>query len=248
MAAKKATVQVPTSLDEITLGQYQEFLKAQEDNQNEYFLQIKAIEIFCLVPEKDVKMIMAKDVKKISDKIINLFKGEHELVKSFKLNGIEYGFISSMDEMSFGEYVDLDTNISDWKTMFISMAVLYRPIAHRSSGRYEVEEYDAKTPDRALAFPMSAVLGSLFFFVQYRKRLIIDYPELFEGSGGETTSAVSQFGQKFGWYSSLYGLSGGDVLKIEAITKLNMHECLYMLTYMKEKNELEARQIKNKIK
>lgn len=173
MAAKKATVQVPTSLDEITLGQYQEFLKAQEDNQNEYFLQIKAIEIFCLVPEKDVKMIMAKDVKKISDKIINLFKGDHELVKSFKLNGIEYGFISSMDEMSFGEYVDLDTNISDWKTMFISMAVLYRPIAHRSSGRYEVEEYDAKTPDRALAFPMSAVLGSLFFLFNTAKDLLL---------------------------------------------------------------------------
>ena len=171
MAAKKATVQVPTSLDEITLDQYQRFLKAQEDNKDEDFLQLKSIEIFCSVPERDVKTIMAKDVKRISDKIANLFKGDHDLVKSFKLNGIDYGFIPEMDEMSFGEYIDLDTNISDWKTMFISMSVLYRPIVHRSAGRYEVEEYSANTPERALAFPMTAVLGSIFFLGSLGKDL-----------------------------------------------------------------------------
>ena len=57
----KATINVPTSLDEITLKQYQKYLAEQKINEDEYNLQLKAIEIFCNVPENSVKKIIAKD-------------------------------------------------------------------------------------------------------------------------------------------------------------------------------------------
>ena len=40
-------INVPSSLSEITLGQYQKFLKIAENNQEGNFLDAKMIEIFC---------------------------------------------------------------------------------------------------------------------------------------------------------------------------------------------------------
>ena len=41
------------------------------------------------------------------------------------MRGVEYGFIPNLDDMSFGEYVDLDTYIGDWQNIHRAMAVLY---------------------------------------------------------------------------------------------------------------------------
>ena len=49
-----------------------------------------------------------------------------------------------------------------------------------------------------------------------------------------------------GWYQSLFGLSQGDIRRFEDITKLNIHTCLYALSYMKEKAEVESKNIKSK--
>jgi hypothetical protein len=84
--------------------------------------------------------------------------------------------------------------------------------------------------------------------VEFRDRLVENYDELF-GQGAETgLDRLSQFGAKWGWYQSLYGLSGGDITKLEYITKLNLHQCLMMLAFKKEKIEIERKQIKSKFK
>ena len=70
-----------------------------------------------------------------------------------------------------------------------------------------------------------------------------DYDSLFTQSGGLT--AESNFGVKWGWYQSLYGLANGYITRFENITKLGVHDCLYALEFMKEKNELEAKRIRN---
>ena len=51
---------------------------------------------------------------------------------------------------------------------------------------------------------------------------------------------------KWGWYQSLFGLSQGDIRRFEDITKLNIHTCLYALSFMKEKAEVESKNIKSK--
>ncbi len=65
----KASVTVP-NLSEITLEQYQRFLKVQEINKDdEYILQLKMIEIFCNVDYKDARNIKFSDVEKIIEAI-----------------------------------------------------------------------------------------------------------------------------------------------------------------------------------
>jgi len=53
---------------------------------------------------------------------------------------------------------------------------------------------------------------------------------------------------RWGWYQSIYALAQGDITRYENITKLNVHQCLYALMFMKEKSEIEEKQIKNKLK
>jgi len=168
----KAKINVPTNLSEITLKQYQEFLTAQETNEDEHYLEHKAIEIFCHVPEEKIKTIAAHSVTEIANKISALFADQKELVRFFTLNKKEFGFIPNLDEISFGEYIDIDTYLSDWKNMHYAMNVLYRPISHKKAGRYDLVGYDTEQRDRALQMPMDAVLGSIFFLFNLRKDLL----------------------------------------------------------------------------
>ena len=85
--------------------------------------------------------------------------------------------------------------------------------------------------------------------MEFRTRLVDNYDELFGGGGGERSlDAVSNFSKKWGWYQSIYGLAKGDIRRFEDITKLGVHECFTMLSFMKDKNQIEAKQIKNKFK
>ena len=51
-----------------------------------------------------------------------------------------------------------------------------------------------------------------------------------------------------GWYQSIYALAQGDVTRFEDITKLTAHTCFMMLSFIKDKNEIEAKQIKKNFK
>jgi len=84
--------------------------------------------------------------------------------------------------------------------------------------------------------------------VEFRTRLIETYDELFAGGGNRGLDQVSSFAAKWGWYQSLYTLAHGDVRRFEDISKLDIHTCFMMLTFEKEKNELEAKQIKKNFK
>jgi hypothetical protein len=168
----KAKLNVPTHLSEITLKQYQEFLLAQKENPDEHYLERKAVEIFCNIQKEKIDSIKASSVREIANKISVLFSEEQKLVRFFNLGKTEFGFMPDLDEMSFGEYIDLDTYLSDWENMHFAMNVLYRKISHKSAGRYDLVSYDTAARDRAVEMPMDAVLGSIFFLFSLRKDLL----------------------------------------------------------------------------
>ena len=97
--------------------------------------------------------------------INNMFDTKHQLINTFKLNNQEYGFIPSLEDMSFGEYVDLDTFIGDNDNLHRAMNVLYRPVEMRKGKRYIIESYNPDNYEVAKDFPLDAVLGSIVFFL-----------------------------------------------------------------------------------
>ena len=80
----KYELKVPTSLSDITLGQYQEYLKLPEDLSDNQ-LALKMISIFCNVSDKVARYIKASDVSRIVEKISLMFKESPTLIQRFKL-------------------------------------------------------------------------------------------------------------------------------------------------------------------
>lgn len=160
----KLEINVPTSLSEITLGQYQKYLKIAENNQDGNFLDAKMIEIFCGVPLSESYKIKMSSVRAVIDILNELLSTNPNHVERFEMNGTEYGFVPDLDELTLGEYVDLDNNISNWDNMHIAMNVLYRPIKHSQGRRYNIVEYSVDNENKMKDMPLDAAIGSIFFF------------------------------------------------------------------------------------
>jgi len=176
----KVELTVPSDLSEISLKQYQKFLKLQDSNEDSYFLQCKMIEIFCNLDAKSVIMLKVGDANKVVDVLNNMFEKQPELIRTFKIGGVEYGMIPDLDDISLGEYIDLDTYIGDWQNMQIAMNVLYRPINKKIGDKYTIVDYDVDAKEKLEHIPMDIVLGSIFFLYNLGIELsmvMVDYLE-----------------------------------------------------------------------
>ena len=155
---------VPDTLSEITLEQYQKFLKIQKDNEDETFLAVKMIEIFCGIRGDHIMKMKASSIRDITGILTDMFNQKPPLVREFTMKGKEYGFIPKLEDMSFGEYVDLDTYMGDIENIHQAMAVLYRPITLKQNDKYLIEEYEGDDTEIMKDMPMDAVLSSIIFF------------------------------------------------------------------------------------
>ena len=160
---------IPSSLNDITLIQYQEYNQEIESRKKlpdaEEYLKIKKIEIFCKISREQIMNMEYDSVENISNILDNILERQPELVERFKVNGIEFGWMPDLDKMSYGELLDLNGNISDWSAMHIAMGVLYRPIKNESNGLYNIEKYEGdKYHQYIRKMPLSAVIGAMVFF------------------------------------------------------------------------------------
>jgi hypothetical protein len=168
----KLNILVPDHLKEITLEQYQKFAKLNnKENEGSAFLLHKMIEIFCNVDLKNIATIKYTDVQKITIHLNKIFDTKNDLIPTFTLKGIEYGFIPQLDEMSFGEYIDLDNYLGDWNNMHKAMSVLYRPIKFRKENKYQIEDYK-KSNDLMKQMPLDIALGAMVFFYHLNSELL----------------------------------------------------------------------------
>ena len=156
-------INIPSSLKEITLRDYKHFLDISKETKEERFLNAKMIQVFCKVSLEDVMRLKLSDSESIVGIISNLFEQKPALVKKFKIGKTQYGFHPELDAMTLGEYIDLDTFISDWDNMEKAMNVLYRPVLVSVKERYSIEDYNIDTASDMLDMPMDAVMSAIFF-------------------------------------------------------------------------------------
>jgi hypothetical protein len=167
----KISIQVPEKLNEITLNQYKRWLKISENNEDNNFVQQKMIEIFCKVPLKQVLQMKVEDMNTITETLSSMFNQTTRLINKFTYNNVEFGFIPKLDDMTFGEYVDLDSYLADWQQMDKAMAVLFRPITMTKKNKYLIEEYESATKYNMADMPLDVVFGSLVFFWDLKSEL-----------------------------------------------------------------------------
>jgi len=160
----KVEILVPDTLSDITLGQYQKYLSIIEGSEDNTFIDIKMIEIFCGVKLSETLKMKFSDIKAVCDILEQMLLEKPQLIHRFKMNGVEYGFIPNLEAISMGEFIDLETFLSDWKQMHRAMSVLYRPVAHKYGDKYNIEEYKETDGEHMKDMPMDAVFGCMLFF------------------------------------------------------------------------------------
>ena len=101
------------------------------------------------------------------------------LVKSFEINGVKYGFIPALDEMTYGEYLDLVTYTKKdlWDNIPVVMSTMYRPIVKTLGKSYTIEKYNGTNSEQVELFKegltMDVVFGALSFFLDLQNDLLI---------------------------------------------------------------------------
>lgn len=167
----KLKVIVPTSLSEITLDQYQRFARLEGD---EEFLTHKMLEIFCGVPLAELPNVKFASVANVMRHINTMFSEKPNLKTEFTIGGETFGFIPNLEDITFGEYVDLDNYMGDVQELHKTMAVLYRPITERIGKRYAIEPYESASKYSASMkdAPMDVVMGASVFFYHLGNELL----------------------------------------------------------------------------
>ena len=158
-------ITIPTDLSEVTLEQYQKYLKLQETVKDEFTLGTQMIQIFCKVPYANLVEFRMSHINRITQQLTKMFSQDNDqLIRHFSIDNIEYGFIPNLDDMTFGEYVDLDAYLKDWQDMHKAMSVLYRPIKQKHKDRYSIEKYTGRDQDIFKQMPLDVCFSSIVFF------------------------------------------------------------------------------------
>ena len=163
----KLELVIPTSLNEIPLMHYQKFMVVASNKDNsDMFISQKMIEIFCGIELKQVVNIKLNDIIDLTTHFNKLFKDKLELKKTFEIQGVKFGFINELEDISFGEYIDLESNIIDVQSFHKAMAVMYRPITNQKGDKYTIEKYNgtANYADLMKYAPLDVVLPASVFF------------------------------------------------------------------------------------
>ena len=73
----------------------------------------------------------------------------------------------------------------------------------------------------------------------FRQETISDYALIFNGSDGNDSENIADedFANKWSWFGVMYRLTNGEIVNLEAITKLNLYECLTWLSYETDLND-----------
>ena len=168
-------VVIPTSLSEIKLSQYARYQKVLKDNQeDETFVCIQMVAIFCNLSVADVMKIPVNDFADIIETLAKVLDQKPKLVRTFKMKGVNYGFIPNLDKMSLGEHATIDTLLGNDDNIPLMMSVLYRPIVKKAGEFYQIEEYDGDESKAELFSDvrMDVVIGAILFFWTLNKELL----------------------------------------------------------------------------
>ena len=170
----EVNLRVPKDLSEITLKQYQDFLKIQSKNDDEEFIAQKMISIFCGISMLEVLKIRLTSLNDLIEHFTTIFSKKAELVERCTLDGVEYGHIPKLEDMSFGEYIDLETNIADFDSYHIAMSTFYRPISNKVRNMHDIEEYKPSEEKQRtmLDMPLNVALGATVFFYNLETELL----------------------------------------------------------------------------
>jgi hypothetical protein len=242
----KIDITIPTDLSEIPLTRYQTFIEMQEKSNDEEFITQKMIQIFCGMELKEVMNIQLKDLNELIVHFTKVFKQKPKLRRHFKLGEYTFGFIPNLEHISFGEYVDIEHNLQDWKTYHKAMAVMFRPIKEKYKDKYSIIDYEPNEDMQELMkfAPLDIAIAASVFFYDIAKELLnatLNYLQKEMKTMTNSMSSTKEF--------NLAKNGNGTQASINALKEMS-HELMQLqnLNYLNVSPILPLRKRKTKLK
>lgn len=166
-------ITLPENISEITLRQ---FLKLEELNDkpiDDYSKLKHKISIFTGIPFNKLDKVRRADFDRINSIVDVALGKDAQFVDRFELNGIKYGFIPNLDNITLGEYADMAKYGVDRETLPNLMAILFRPITKEDGSSYEIMSYRGTIEyvETIKEMPLNCVNGALVFFYNLANEL-----------------------------------------------------------------------------
>ena len=172
----KIEINNPETLNDIKLGNYQSFLKLENPQEADIISNLLELD------KSVVPLIKDKVFNSLVSNVNSLFEQEHKFADRFTLNGVTYGFIPNLDDITYGENKDVTSYISEWGNMHKAMAVMYRPITNSFNDKYLIEQYKGsrKYSEVMKDAPLGVVFGAMVFFWNLTNDLLNCIPNYLE--------------------------------------------------------------------
>jgi len=167
---KEIEIIVPETWSDVTLATYQNYHKNVSGLEDEDEIVLNTISTLCNVPVDIVSRLKLNDIKTIYKKLSKIISVpvNKEIYEKIEIKGVKYGFHPNIDEMSLGEFVDLEEQTKDGiENMHNVFAILYRPITEEKGNKYDIEPYNAKHIQQSRIFKdvsIDVVNGVMVFF------------------------------------------------------------------------------------
>ena len=167
--------------DFISIENYSKIFKVKDLFSDTYF-SAKLVNLITGAPIEDLLESDYQELNYIASYIMSLVPTETPKFKDrFELNGVHYGFFPKWNDLTYAEFVDMDTISTKKEDELLGMlhilcAVMYRPIVNqRSEHDFDIEKYDVKSMvKRSELFKKELdckyILGAQFFFINYARR------------------------------------------------------------------------------
>lgn len=170
--------------DFMSIENYVKIYKLKDIFSEDYF-SAKVISMMTDCPIEDLLESDAQEVHYLSAYIMTLLPDTNpKFVDRFELDGVQYGFFPKWRDLTYAEFVDMDT-ISTKKPeellglLHILAAIMYRPIVEENSEHdFKIEKYNVDSmKERAELFKkkldVKYLLGAQFFFINFAKRYLL---------------------------------------------------------------------------
>jgi hypothetical protein len=167
----------------LTIEQYVKIYKMQDLFEDQYF----AAKLISLLTNAPVNELLEHDYQEINflaSELLTLIPIAAPFEDRFELDGVHYGFFPNWKDLTFAEFIDLDTLSSKKPDELLDqlhylIAIMYRPITNeRGLHDFDIEKYDVNTmKTRAELFKKKLnvryVLSAQSFFTQLEKKFSV---------------------------------------------------------------------------
>jgi len=156
-------------LGDIELQQWFELKEYLESNPDENKVAFQMLSILCEISPLEARRMQIDELENEIAKLNEIIQQKPNFAPILVHEGIEYGFIPNLDEISAGEFVDLQKYETDYHkkaiNMYKIMSVLYRPIIEKASfNHYKIKPYDGKLNESFRTMPIDVALSGHLFF------------------------------------------------------------------------------------